>query len=232
MGVANHQEDLLSRIRDLERQMKEMRRSTLSGAVISNGALEVRNPTTGNVIMRAGVWDYGGGPVPGFALFREDGSTQFWAFDTATGSGYLTIYDEQQNEIIKPDTVAGQGLAAPYLQDQATPWSRVANPPETTTSGSFTPLWRAHRIKQHPRVRVQVVIKTGADTVGEVRLAVNSSAVSDVLQVPIGTFAYFGLWATISGAHMSDIYLDVEARRVSGTGTVGVETVAVHGVAS
>jgi hypothetical protein len=232
VATTNQPENILSRIRDLEKQIKELRARTLAGAVISHGALEVRDPTDGHVIMRTGVWDYGGGPVPGFAIFRNDGSTAFWSFDTGAGNGYLTIYDEQQNEVIRPDTVAGQGLATPYITDPATPWSRVTTPPETTTSGTFVALWRLHRVKQHPRIRVQMVVKNGADTAGEIRLTVAGNVVSLVLTPPAGTYAYMSLYGTIPGAHWADVHVDVEARRTAGTGSVGVEVVNVQGVGS
>ncbi len=229
MSKVNQPENLMTRLRDLERRLAEVERGrTLHGATISDGVLEVR-AEGGQVILRAGVYDYGGGPVPGVAIFRIDGSTQYWAFDRPGGGGYLTIYDEQQSELISNDTVSGQGLARPYIPDMATPYSAVLTPTQSTTSGTFTTLWRAHRIKQHPRVRISIIAKCGGDTSGEVRLAVGGSQISDTLVLPVGNFQYHSIWAPVPGNHLQDVYVDVDARRTAGTGSVAVEVVAVLG---
>ncbi len=231
MGHTNQPEDLGTRLRALEQQVKDLRRATLASAVISSGSLEVRDPTDGHVIIRVGVHDYGGGPVPGFAIFRTDGSTAFWAFDTSSGDGgYVAIYDDQQNEVVRPDTIAGQGLATPWLSHHVTPWSRVLTPPETTTSGTFTTLWRSHLTKQHAQFRVRLVAKCAADTSGEVRLAVGGTQVSSTLGLPVANYQYHDIYATVDGFHLSDVSLDVDARRTAGTGTVGIEVVDVQGL--
>lgn len=232
MTTTNQQQDLGTVLRDVQQQLKELRRATLSGAALSSGSIEVRSPTTGAVLVRAGEIPYGSSTVQGWAVYRTNGTIQALFWDSSGGDGYWALFDEQQNILVSSDTVSGVGLAAPYLGTHPTPYSRVTNPPESTTSGTFGPLWRLHHRKQHPRLHVRLVIRTAADTTGEIRLFCAGVAISDTLAVPVATNGYFDVYGAVPGAHMGIQNVDVEARRVAGTGSVQVEVVICQGVQS
>jgi hypothetical protein len=221
MAVTNKPEDLLSLIRDLQRQVKELRRGTLSNAVVSQGSIEVRT-AAGQVLFRAGEIPWGGTTKTGTATYRVDGSMSTVAWDDAGGNGYWAVLDEAGNIVASSDTVSGVGLALPYLQFRAMPYSEVLSPPQSTTSGTFTPLHRIHGQRQQPYIRVQLITQSDAATTGEVRLTVGGVAISSVLEIPASDNFYRVLDAPLGGAHLDFVYVDVEARRVSGAGAIRV----------
>ncbi len=232
MALTNQPEDLGSVIRGLQRQLKELRRATLSGAALSSGSIEVRSPTTGAILVRAGEIPWASGIVQGLAVYRTDGTIQALFWDSAGADGYWALFDEQQNVPVSSGAVSGVGAPTPYLATHPVPYGRVINPPETTTSGSFGALWRLHHRRQHPRIHVRVIVKTAADTSGEIRLTCDGVDISGVLTAALGTNTYFDLFGTVPGSHMSIQNIDVEARRTAGTGSVQVEVAICQGVQS
>lgn len=228
MTAVNHEEDLLTRILALEKQVKEMRRGTLSNAVISSGNLEVRT-SDGFTIMRVGDILYDGAVVSGIATYRHDGSMQRIEWDTPGGGGHWAMFDEAGNIVVTEDSDSGQGLGRPWIPLHATPMSAITTPTQSTVSGTFAALWRVHGVKQHPRVTVQVFTKLDVGTTGEMRLAVAGVAVGEVRALQSGDNSYHLLDSTVDGAHTDGVQVDVEARRVAGAGTVRIEVVSVVG---
>jgi len=226
-------ETLLSRIRDLERQIRELRRGTLSNATISQGGLEVRTPD-GFLIARIGEFDAWGTPATGMEIYRRSGGLQARFFDTtgAGGGGYWALFDEAGEILASEDTVSGSGLATPYIDTHPTPYSRVLTPPESTTNGTFTPLWRIHHRRQHPRIFVRVIAKTDGSTSGEVRLNVDGTIIAAPITIPVAANGYYDLHGNVPGALRSIQHVDVEARRTAGAGTVAVEVAITQGVQS
>jgi hypothetical protein len=228
VGISNQKEDILSRLSALEKQVKEMRRGTLSNAVISSGNLEVRT-SDGHTIMRVGELAFNGEIVSGIATYRRDGSMQRIEWDNEVGGGSWAMFDDSGNIIAAEDSVSGQGLATPWIGMHATPMTAVATPTQSTTSATFAALWRTHGVCQHPRIRVRVVTKLDVGTTGEIRLAIGGVPVGTMVELPSGDNTYRLLEGPVAGAHLSDITVDVEARRVAGAGTVRIEVVSVVG---
>ncbi len=228
MGAVNQPDDLLSIVKDLQRQIKELRRGTLSNAVLSQGSLEVRSPT-GQVLFRAGDIPWGGTVKQGVASYRYDGSMSSVAWDDASGSGYWAILDEAGAIVASTDTVSGSGLALPYLQYRSMPYSEVLTPPQSTTSATFTPLHRLSGQKQNPWIRAYLITQADAATTGEVQLAVGGVAISDVTVIPASDNSYRTVDAPLGGPHMSFFNVDVEARRVTGAGAIRVGVGFVSG---
>ncbi len=223
MGTSNQPADLLSLIKELQKQVRELRRRSLFGAAISEGDLSVRT-SDGSTVLRVGEIPYGSGTVSGLAITRADGTLQARFFDTSPGGGgYWALFDEQQNVIVSEDTVASQGLATPYLQVKSMPSSEVTTVPQFTTSATFVPLHRLHFQKAQPWIRTWLITQTDAATVGEVRLAVGGVAITAApLPLAAAINTYQLLDAPVAGSHMSFQAIDVEARRVSGAGNVRV----------
>lgn len=230
MGQVNQPEDLIDRIRALERQVKELARgNTLNGAVLSQGTMEVRDPD-GHVMFKFGQFSLSdNSTVWGWAAYRRDGTLQMWAWDAPGGTGYWSLFDEQQNALVSNDTNANQGLATPYLGAPVVPWSQISNPPELTTSATFASIHRVHFSKQHPWIRVRVVTKVDAGSTGEIRLAVGGVAITSVVSLPDGDYSYRTLEGPVAGAHLSYQTVDVDARRVTGAGNIRVLVTGVEG---
>lgn len=225
----NQPEDLGTRIKALERRIADLERGrTLAGAVLSQGNLEVRDDN-GTTILRVGRFDYGGQTVYGMLLSRTDGSTQMWAWDAGGGGGYFSLWDEAGNIIVSNDTASGQGLATPYIPFRSLPWSEVLTPPQSTTSGTFTPLHRIHGQKQHPVIRAHLITQADASTDGEAYLSVGGVPISSVITIPGGDNSYRTLDADLAGSHLSFVYVDVEVRRTAGAGAIRVGVAFVEG---
>ncbi len=229
MGVVNQPEDLLTRIKALERQVRELRRGTLNNATISQGGLEVRTPD-GAVIMRAGEFTYGSQAARGLIIFRSNGTTQARFFDVPGGGGYWSMFDEQGSAIFSEDTNSGFGIATPYLQVAAMPYSEVLSPPQSTTSATFTRLHRLHFQLQQPWLRTQLICQTDASTTGEVQLAVAGVPVTaSPAPLDAGISEYRTVDARIEGDQRSFQYVDVEVRRTGGAGAVRVAVAFASG---
>jgi hypothetical protein len=221
VSVVRQQEDLLTRIRDLERQVRELRRGSLFGAAISQGSMEVRTPD-GDVIARIGEIEVGGQAAYGMQVFRRNGTLQARFFDTPGGGGYWAMFDEQNTVILSNDTVSGQGLATPYIPLSVMPYSEVLSPSVAVASSSFTITHRVHGQRQHPRVRLLLLLDTDADTTAEVILAQAGVQVSPTMSVPAGNNSYEWLDSTIPGPHLGALFLDVQARVTAGTGQIRI----------
>ncbi len=222
MGKVNQPENLITRIRELERRLAAVERGhSLSNSVLSQGALDVRTPD-GTVIYRVGAFDLNGTLVYGMASFRYDGTVQFFSWDTPSGGGYTSMWDEANNIIVSNDTASGQGLATPYIPLTGMPYASILTPPQSTTSGTFGGLHRVHGQKQHPWIRVLLITQADAATTGEVQLAVGGVAISGITVVPASDNSYRILDAPVTGGHMDYLYVDVEARRTSGAGSIRV----------
>jgi len=219
--------DLLTELRDLKRRVSELERGrTLSSTTISRGTLEVRNPATGTAIFSAG--ELGTGKW-GITAYRADGTRQFQSWDDAAGNGYTALFDEAENILLSSDTVSGSGIARPYLDLPVVRWADVLTPPDFTISPTFASLFRVHGRRQQPKIEVMAVVKNDAGTVGEIQLVQGASVISDVTPIADGAYAYLRLTGTATGAHMSDLQIDVQARRVSGAGNVRVLIVSATG---
>lgn len=148
------------------------------------------------------------------AMFRHD--------DQFNGPRW-DLYDSGQRVIAGNDASSGFGLARPYLP-AAFYRRRYADMTIQTTSPTFETLFEAQIHRQHPRLEVgaRATNDTSGST-GEVRVLVNG--------VVLGT-----AWATsfvitpfvfgpdlVTGNHMQSLTVEIQARLVSGTGSVKVE---------
>lgn len=230
MTVTRPSEDLLTRIRDLERQVRELRRRNISNASISQGSIEVRTPD-GFLIARIGEFDAWGTPAAGMEIYRRSGVLQARFFDTTGtgGGGYWSLFDEAGNILFSEDTVANQGIATPYLALTAMPYAEMLSPPVLTTSATFADLHRCHGPKQQPWIRVRLLTDSDAGTTGEVRLVQDGLQIGDIQTIPDGDNSYRTIDAPVAGTHMSDLVVDVQARRTAGAGNVRVGVAYVVG---
>lgn len=232
MGKTNQPEDIIDRLRALEAEVAQLRRGqTLNSAVISSGSFEIRTEDN-TVIAKIGKFLYEGVTVYGIAVFRYDGSTQFWAWDNPSGGGFASMWDESGNILLSNDTVSGHGLAKPYLPIPFYPASTTV-PTETTTSATFVDLQFAKYKVQHPRLYVFVLCRcSDGSTNGEVKVLADGQALAATQTIGLGAYTYlqFGP-AALPGSysHTGAIDLVVQARRTAGAGTVGVRVVGAYG---
>lgn len=237
MGVdAGTPPGLWERVRAIaaEEVVKFMRSGFLRNASISDGTFTIKGGVLRLLFGDVDVFYIGpvdpplpdGTPQQGWIVRRADGSTvldlrdAFPADDGGQLRQALNWRDRSGHVVFADDTNSGEGIARPWVPgvwqlSRALDWPQVAN-------GTFETVYRAKMRKQHPRLYTAAFgwCDTPGAT-GEMRVMVNGvqlgpTAALDNASVRETTF---GPEAT-SGAHMSELVIEVQARLASGTGTV------------
>jgi hypothetical protein len=135
--------------------------------------------------------------------------------------------DKAGNTLVAEDTIAGAGLARPWVAYSPPTDDNSANWPRTSAS-SWTTIARSRGITQHPKIKVRAALSADSGTAGQLRLCVNS--------VPVITGAVGAeLNATAalpSFAHMAEVEFTLQAQVTSGTGNVYGTTRYLYGVQS
>lgn len=202
---------------------------------VEGGELRVRD-TNGAERLYFGPLNYSGAaPGVGWLFRRHSGGIAFSLEGSNRDNQFVAIRDEAGSIVVSDDAAAGQGLATPYIPLQAVPTSWHASRQQTTTSGTFTPLWTVTGARQHPRLRVYLMVQCDAGVSAEIR--VHDPSTSTVIAGPTttaaGAFTYVTLTGALpAGAHLAQIKLDVEMRVASGAGTVGTSLIYALGVQS
>jgi hypothetical protein len=233
MGEVNQPYDLMSRMKDLERQVDEIRKRVgLGNATISNGSLKVLHPN-GVAIAQFGKFTIAGATAYGWILRRPDGSIVTYTYGTDDLQGLSAWFDKTGNTIIADDGVSGVGLARPYIPIPFYDDDTVALA-RTTTSASFVKLGFGKWNKQHPKLVALALVRSSAvDTTGEVRLTAGGNVVGAVQSIAGNEFAYKDIGPGDAPGTFGIYYdLQIEARRTAGTGTIGVRVMGCHGVQS
>lgn len=232
--------DIMRRLRDLERMVRElMAGRRLEAASIGRGGITVKDGGTVQVVDAEGTALATMGALDatrrGVLLRRAGGSLAFGVYGTGEGGdvGFAGIYDLAGQYIVTDDVASGRGLARPYIPVQV---GEVAVPTATTTSGSFVDLAAGMMSIQHPVLYAYLLVRASdTGTTGEVRLTLDGNQVGNVLPVSAGAYAYasYGpspLPATYSYGVLRE--LRVQARRTAGTGTIGVRVLSILGLES
>lgn len=215
-----------------------LRNASISGGglTIKGGFLKLQAPgATNDTVFVGGVTPNApdGSLQPGFVLRRNDGTVAFILRDgSPLTDGYFqhwTWYDRAGNVVVSEDATSGQGLATPYLPIPLYPGLSVAGLPAATMSSSFTALWVARAPKQQPRLALGFLASAPAGTTAEVRLMVGSTQVGSTVTVTGGTLTDTTIIGAVTGAHMSEMRVNLEARMASGLGAVQVFPVRCEG---
>lgn len=246
MGKINQPTNLLDEIRDLKRQLAEVRKRVgLGNAQISSGDLTVKGGTirvhdeNDKQIVQIGAHlDGSGNPVTGLVVRRPDETVSLWAYGDEGGNGYFSVWDEAGHIVMSTDGVSGQGLATPYIPGEVIPTRYLTTfAGESTTSTSYGPagVWTIQGLKQHPRILVDVQVSaTDATTPAEIRLrnANTGAIISGPVSVPANTNSNYTLIGNLTGGHLEYYKVEVDVRKVSGAGTVWSNVNYTYGLQS
>lgn len=243
MPAPNTPQDLIDRIRALERKVDDMSGrlnirpalNTIVGGSVTikeGGALIVQDSNGDNVLNIGRIApDVDGEPQMATVIRRMDGSLAFAVWTAATtGVQPVRIYDLNSNIIFADDTAqAGGGIAIPYMPYnvpqpiQRTGWG-------TTTSATYAAVLRTTNPICQPKMYIQVIqgAATGSTAVGQLRVMVNGvqmveGAAGDNIDgtYDVPNYAYPGFplqWV-----------VEVQAKVTSGTGTMAVSVRSCYG---
>lgn len=231
--------DLLDRIRDLERQVRELMGSAnrspamnqIGGDVIIGdaGRLRVRTPMGEDLLYLGRVQPdrENGAPQQGLLLRRDDGSLALTVLTPDPGSTPVQpvrIFDRRGNTVFADDAER-YGLARPYL---AYPLPGPTDTARWASAGTtdWTTLYRGTGIAQHPRLYCRIGVAGGAGSA--VRLLVDG--------VPTGPEggpgADLDFTEVLPAEYGGTVTFEVQARVAATGDTVRCLPLALYGVAS
>ncbi|MFD7918920.1 hypothetical protein ACFV3R_06840 [Streptomyces sp. NPDC059740] len=232
--------DLLDRIRDIERRIRDLMGSANSsppmnqvndGDVVvgDGGRLRVRT-SDGEDLLLVGRILPDRSPTQtqqGLQLRRDDGSLAL-AVSTEYPEGLpvqpLRVYDHRGNIVFATDSTR-RGLARPYVPY---PLPAPADPAAWRSTGAtdWTTLYSGPGFVQHPKVYCRVAVSGSADS--SVRLLVDG--------VPLGPEGGPGAGLTLTEALAADfgdpVTFEVQAKVARSGDTVACQPLALYGVQS
>ncbi|MFD6421026.1 hypothetical protein [Streptomyces sp. NPDC060198] len=232
---------LMRRMAALERDFKEFKaarrlESASVGAgglqVVNGGRLAVSTPDRHRVIdfgqIDNDAYDHTDGSRQQ-ALFmrREDGSMVFacYAYPPASGDDqYWNFYDRSGNAILTEDGSSGTGLGRPYLPMNAPIPSDSSLWPKTTASG-WTAIASVWNTRWQPKMRIYGLTATVGTATGEIQVYVNGVAWGPVVSVG-GVIDYTAAPSVDIGQQFQ---IEVQARRLTGTGSICAQIFMVYG---
>jgi hypothetical protein len=243
MPAPNTPQDLIDRIRALERQVESLNgrvnirpalNTIIGGSVtIKGGGSLIVQDTTGDNVLSIGKVspDVDGETQMATVIRRMDGSLAFAVWTSATtGIQPVRIYDRNSNIIFADDTAqAGGGLGIPWLPyNVPQPISRDGW--GTTTSASYTAVLRTTNALMSPKMYVQVIQgpASGATAVAQLRVMVGGvQMVEGAVGGNIDGLYDVPSWA-YTGTPQATI-VEVQAKVTSGTGAVAVSCRSCYG---
>ncbi|MFF1483152.1 hypothetical protein ACIGZH_01585 [Streptomyces sp. NPDC058319] len=233
--------DIGRRLAALEREVRELRAARrLENASIGAGGLRIdggrfaMDTPAGARMVDIGpiadpVFDHGdGSQQQAIWLRRDDGSLFFacYAYPPA-GNGETqawAYYDRSGNAVLAEDTASGAGLARPWLplnppvSSDASTWPRG-------TSGAFATIASCWNTKWQPKLRVYGVTAAVGTATGEVRLTVDGTPWGPT----VAAGGVIDFTSTVDAATGGLFQLEVQARRLTGTGSIACQITLVHG---
>lgn len=232
--------DIMRRLRDLERMVRELTAGRrLEAASVGRGGIVIKDGGSLRVLDRDGTpiaWmgAFGDDDESGFVLRRAGGELAFGVYGNGDASGFAAMYDLSGQYIVTDDVASGRGLARPYIPVQV---GEVTAPTATTTSGTFVDLAAGMMSIQHPVLYAYLLVRASdATTAGEVRMVLDGNPVGSVVPVAAGAYAYVsaGPAALPDNSYNYGALrgLTVQARRTAGAGSVGVRVLSIIGLES
>lgn len=233
---------LMRRVVALEREVRELRaarrlESASVGAgglqVVNGGRLAVSTPDEHRLLDAGQISDESfahGDGTPQQALFmrREDGSIVYGCFSYPPGGSEAqgwTWYDRAGSVVLAEDSASGTGLARPWIPTTAPTPSDTALWGKTTVA-SFTTIATSYNVKWQPLLRVFAHTAAIGTATGDVQYAINGVAWGPSVAVG-ATLDYTG---PLDGVGIGEQYtLDVQARRVTGTGSIAAQVRMIYG---
>lgn len=226
-------QDLLDRIRTLERQVRELAgrgqmRPALDqiqhGQVViaEGGSLTVQDGDGTKVFHVGGIAPAhtDGSPQYGMLIRREDGSLAIGMWTGGPEAQGVDIWDSRGNAIFSEDRVAG-GLARPYFQTPMYPTGELSKY-AATTNGSPVELVTGNHFRQHPQLYVAGWLQADAGTVGRCQVYVNGQPWGAVHETNGGWDYWEDGALPVPGNHLDNYLVGIRAWRVSGSGTVRI----------
>ena len=237
MPAPNTPQDIIDRIRALERQIRDLSGrinirpalNTIVGGSVTikgGGALVVQDTSGDNVLSIGRISpDLNGEPQMATVIRRMDGSLAFavWSGDT-TGNQPVRIYDKNSQMVFADDVTAG-GLAVPYLP-LPLPVASAGASFFSSNTATWNTIARSIGYFHHPKIYVDIAMSFGASTTGRCRLSIGGSVIVESSSSFSGTYSLPG-WDWQGAPQAKSIELAII--RDSGTNSVFAQPRALYG---
>ncbi|MFJ1708581.1 hypothetical protein [Kitasatospora sp. NPDC088346] len=235
-------QDLLDRIRALERQVRELtgRAQTRPAldqiqhgqVVIAEGGTLTVKDADGTELLFLGKLDPhpDGSPQYGLLLNREDGSLALSMWSGGPEPQGIDLWDARGNVIISEDRVAG-GLARPYLHTPLYPTNDL-DAYAWTTDSNPNALWSGAHLRQQPKASIGGYLQADAGTVGRCQVYMNGQPWGAVHETNGGWIQWGDGALPVPGDFFAGVEVEIKVWRVSGTGRVRVCPTGMYGAQS
>jgi hypothetical protein len=241
-------EALIAQMRDLQRQINDLRGSaaarntTISGGsglrITDGGQIRVYDPDGDNIFSVGALTDYpprpDGKPQVGWVMRRDSGELAAYCLTTVSGVKQAWVWTDMAGHgVLADDVISEVGLAAPYI-----PWAgglAQVDAWPSSTSATYEGLHRAQVWRQHPRVEISVGCwATTPGTTGDVRFVLDGTTIGPVKPAVNGVVSLSSDIASVTGigSHLTRHTLTIEARRTAGTGAIRVGLFGIWGLQS
>lgn len=238
MPAPNTPQDLIDRIRALERQVRQLSgraniRPALTEIVNGNvnvgggGELSVTAPDN-TVLFKIGELGASGGSEWGMVLRRRDGTVAFEVYSGFSDESVpqpVRVFDRFGSVVFGDDTATGgiRSPQLPYLMPVDLGYTRGPQ----TDSSSWTAIATSFNLMSNPRMRMYIDTAADSSTSGEVRVMVNGQQWGPV----VGSGTAFDYSDVIQdGLAFEQMFsVTIEARVTSGAGRVYARCSMMHG---
>lgn len=233
MAYADAPQDIVSRLRRAENDIKDLRRRVgLNSATIDHGVIQLRGDSRieaidaeDDLVFRLGSLGFvyaDGRNQQGIEMRYEHDSPAIAVWNpgavSVANKQFVAIYDVLGNIIMSSDANSEFGMARPWLpiafqRARTTDWA-------STVSAAYENVTEAWTHQHHPWFEARVSITGNPGTTGDARVMVAGTQVGDLV-------TYDGVTATtvFRSARVFQVFgtltqVKVEARRIAGAGTI------------
>ncbi|MEV7777792.1 hypothetical protein [Kitasatospora sp. NPDC088351] len=225
-------QDLLDRIRALERQVRELsgRAQTRPamdqiqhGPVIiaEGGTLTVKDADGTDMVYIGEISPSrpDGSPQYGVLIRREDGSPALSMWSPGTMPQGIDIYDSRGSTIFTEDRING-GLAVPYIHTPFYPDQDLDQYAKTQAT-SPDAVWTAAHIRYHPMLTVAGYAAADQGTTGVLQVYVNGSPWGKQHNIGAGSWFHWDDGPLLCpGSYATVATVEIKLWRTSGGGTL------------
>lgn len=218
MAQNNLPTNILDQIKEIRRQLAEVRKNKGLSSSAFRGEFSVLHASLGTWLLKVGK---GAQDKYFLSIRRDDGTVAFEIGTTQAGPQFWALWDRSGHIVASDDAASGQGLARPWLP-HGTVNVLSSSIPTHSTNSWFAIQSTGSVIKQQPYVELEALVLSTGGGVGEARFTINGSQVGTVMSITSGLFA----WQTrqtiaLPGNYDDRVTVEVEVQRTNGAGSVG-----------
>lgn len=218
MAGNNLPTNLLDQIRDLRRQLSELRKNKGLSSSSFRGEFEVLHASLGTWLLKIGK---GAQDKYYLSIRRDNGTALFEIGTTDAGNQFGGWWDRNGHLVMSDDATSGQGIARPWLPhgtvnvlSTAIPTHGTGTYISTQSTGSV--------ITQQPYVELEALLLSTGGGIGDARFIINGSAAGSVMTINSGDFGWQAIQTiALPGSYNDRVTIELQTRRTNGVGAVG-----------